>query len=244
MRRGFTLIELLVVISIIALLIAILLPALSAARKSAEIVQCASDQRQLGTAFVTYAIDDKELLPDMGKDPDRLEEPGLQEGRVYFMRAAWKKSLADYGAIRENWYSVSNPNWNNDIFYRPGSFNGSFTAGRVSILGERGEVFAENQMRNVADSGYVADKQMFAHKMEDSVVMDVMINDLNRVWPRNSGVFWTPGGPTRQGGTHIDLDDHDRLLGTHITRLDGSTFFKPFPEMRYRGVSANAGIWW
>ena len=66
MRRpnGFTLIELLVVISIIALLIAILLPALGAARRSAQLTQCLVNHRQIGLGLTGYATDNNGLYPE------------------------------------------------------------------------------------------------------------------------------------------------------------------------------------
>lgn len=57
--RAFTLIELLVVISIIALLVAILLPALSAARQSAINAQCKSNNKQLAIAATAFATENK-----------------------------------------------------------------------------------------------------------------------------------------------------------------------------------------
>lgn len=67
---GFTLIELLVVISIIALLISILLPALGAARDAARGVQCLSMQRQLGVAHQLYSDASNDFMVTVwGTDP-------------------------------------------------------------------------------------------------------------------------------------------------------------------------------
>lgn len=96
-HKAFTLIELLMVIAILSLLVSILLPALNRAREAARTVVCASNMRQIGRMFITYATDYRDFLP-LGNTGSWAGAPDAFDGLP--KSHTWRDQLAATGYMQ------------------------------------------------------------------------------------------------------------------------------------------------
>jgi prepilin-type N-terminal cleavage/methylation domain-containing protein len=121
--RGFTLIELIVVISIIALLIAILLPTLGKARASAEAVVCQTNLRSMGQMLQLYADDNDGAWPVMREirpaTPDEeLSPPDPDDYLGQLDYLTLPRVFADYGdAPKPRWTGGVNDPFSFDAYW-------------------------------------------------------------------------------------------------------------------------------
>jgi prepilin-type N-terminal cleavage/methylation domain-containing protein len=112
-NRGFTLIELLVVIAIIAILAAMLLPALSSAKERAMRISCVNNLKQMGVAMVIYCSESGEVLPTKTANIDQFP----QNGFYLFASSSANPTTPALGANGQ-FVDDMRPGLNHGLFYR------------------------------------------------------------------------------------------------------------------------------
>lgn len=241
-RRGFTLIELLVVLAIISLLISLLLPALGSARQTALDSQCGSNARQAVTSFVTFAVDNGGVLPDLRQHQDGTY---ISSQQLYWGSGYYRDLLREsYGLTREMVYSPGNPWWNDDAFYRwNGALNGDCVLGHFyfgsKLANSAGFV---GSMANLPNN---SERPMFPRTLDGDSVETILWTDLNRIWTGDgSTTFVSVSDPDRRvGANHLNrVLDHP--YGSHDAHVDGHVEFKVGEEVVYQGLYAGVEYYW
>ncbi len=189
-RKAFTLIELLVVISIIALLVALLLPALQHARYTAQEAQCMVNTRQIIMSHQTYATDNKGNYPDNNQghffyarwnassatarnrftemvDGGYVREPDIMVCPLLDAEFGGESPEEGYAAIKpggnySNWaYAMAHRNENVNVWSGYGWFGRPAFNG-MFIIDERGSAIFPNGLDDSRSDNYlVAHRRVF-----------------------------------------------------------------------------------
>lgn len=159
-RAGFTLIELLVVIAIIAILAAMLLPALSKAKERALAAACMSDKKQIGLAGIMYSGDNSDRLP-INSDPHVNNTTFFPAGSA---SPSWIAGTIDWG---NGTYNTNIDYLINDKYSLLGGFLGksakTFACPAATFLsGVQRGLGWDHRVRSVAMNGAIGDGDKYA----------------------------------------------------------------------------------
>ena len=221
---AFTLIELLVVVAIIAILAAMLLPALGRARESARRAVCASNQRQFALAIISYASDTD------GKLPTGVRDNG--EEHLVYLHSAVALGLRDAAG---DWRVMSCPNLVGLVDCP--TFQPPFGT-RIACYYLGDHPFT---MTNPAPNPWVS-PQRLADPAELVLICDWTESNTLSPYTGAGG----PHGPTGYvglGGPWVDPVAQLRIQGANVTHLDASVTWVWASQLQQHGSAAGYPIW-
>ena len=186
-KASFTLIELLVVIAIIAILAAMLLPALSAARESAKFSQCAGKLRQIGMVVNMYAEDNAGVRPVPCIGAPNKEPTKTSLSNIIATQSVSSLDQGSLGSYFSRGEAVSGENGSADkemyieMFWRCPSDTNNFTKGGLSSY--QGLYVDENGVTSYFPAG--ADKKECQHNRNDCNPNNKLYIDHGLSWHTN-----------------------------------------------------------
>jgi prepilin-type N-terminal cleavage/methylation domain-containing protein/prepilin-type processing-associated H-X9-DG protein len=226
-RRGFTLIELLVVIAIIAILAALLLPALGKAKEKTRRVNCMSNARQIGLACMVYATENQDNLPQGTMDGDWPHD--MSRVNVDLMLNA--------GATRKVFYCAGTLAIIKGDDTRWWEFNANR---RVLGYGFFTKRTATDNRAGINGCFFIGKTTATNAPTEAAIVTDEIMS-LTQTTPFNFVIPSSNVPPEFGGAYRPPHRDGDRPAGGNVLYLDGHASWKRFSSMlpRYRTTSSS-----